>query len=337
MEPYVLDVHEHGAFIQDDFKLRRNVTVNAGLRYEIFTPGVERQDRLANYDPVGKRFIYAGEDGATRAANKKTQFGNWAPRLGLAWDISGNATTVLRTGYGITYFPIPHSAGSMIGLQPPWAISQNFSTETNPLNYSNLPLISQPFQPIQVVQPRTTAELNAANPRVLGHSFENETPYTQQWHLGIERALFTNYMVEVGYIGSAGKHLILRYNPNEVQPGLGSQASRRLIPELSNISNMVQFDPRNRSTYHAGILKVQRRFSQRPAVPLELHVVEVARLRRLGGERRRPDGRSADGHQPGRRARDRPASTCGTASSSAASTSCRSARASRCWTKASWA
>ena len=236
--------------------------MNAGLRYEIFTPGVERDNKIVNYDPTGKRFIYAGEDGASRSANKKTQYGNWAPRLGIAWDLFGDASTVLRTGYGITYFPIPHSAGSMIGLQPPYAISQNFSTETNPLNYANLPLISQPFQPIQTVKPLTTAELNAANPRVLGHSFENETPYTQQWHLGIERALFTDYMVEVGYIGAKGTHLIFPYNPNEVQPGLGSQASRRLIPELSNISNMVQFDPRNRSTYHAGILKVQRRFTQ---------------------------------------------------------------------------
>ncbi len=134
---YVLDVHEHGMFIQDDFKLRNNITVNAGLRYEIFTPGVEREDRLTNYDAVGKRFIYAGQDGASRSANKKTQYGNLAPRIGLAWDISGNATTVLRTGYGITYFPMPHAAGNMIGLQVPYAISQNFSTETNPLNYSN--------------------------------------------------------------------------------------------------------------------------------------------------------------------------------------------------------
>jgi hypothetical protein len=259
---YVLDVYEHGMFIQDDFKLRNNITVNAGLRYEIFTPGVEREDRLTNYDPVGKRFIYAGEDGASRSANKKTQFGNLAPRLGIAWDLSGNATTVLRTGYGITYFPMPHAAGNMIGLQVPYAISQNFNTETNPLNYSNLPTIANPFQPIQTVQPRTTAELNAANPRVLGHGFENETPYTQQWHLAIERALFSNYMVEVGYLGSKGTHLVVGYNPNEVQPGTGSQPSRRLIPELSNISNMIQFDPRNRSTYHAGILKVQRRFSQ---------------------------------------------------------------------------
>ncbi len=258
---YVLDVHEHGMFVQDDFKLRNNITVNAGLRYEIFTPGVEREDRLTNYDAVGKRFIYAGQDGASRSANKKTQYGNLAPRIGIAWDISGNATTVLRTGYGITYFPMPHAAGNMIGLQVPYAVSQNFSTETNPLNYSNLPLISQPFAPIATVQPRTTAELNAANPRVLGHSFENETPYTQQWHLAFERALFTNYMVEVGYIGSKGTHLVFGYNPNEVQPGTGTQASRRLIPELSNISNMILFDPRNRSTYHAGTLKVQRRFT----------------------------------------------------------------------------
>ena len=252
-----------------------------------------------------------------RALANKDAVGNWAPRLGIAWDVSGNATMVVRTGYGITYFPIPHSAGSMIGLQPPWAITQNFSTETNPLNYSALPLISQPFQPIQTIQPRTTAELNAANPRVLGHSFENETPYTQQWHLGIERALFTDYMVEVGYIGSKGTHLIFPWNPNEVQPGVGSQASRRLIPELSNISNMVQFDPRNRSTYHAGILKVQRRFS-RGLQFLSSYVVEVARLRRFGGERRRPDGgpQTVTNLNAGK---DRPASTCGTASFSAAS------------------
>ena len=74
---HVLDVHEHGMFVQDDFKLRNNITVNAGLRYEIFTPGVEREDRLTNYDPVGKRFIYAGQDGASRSANKKTHSAIW--------------------------------------------------------------------------------------------------------------------------------------------------------------------------------------------------------------------------------------------------------------------
>jgi hypothetical protein len=262
IEPYTLTVHEHGMFLQDDFKLSSRITVNAGLRYEIFTPGVEDEDRLANFDLANRQFVYAGENGVSRSANKKTQYGNWAPRIGLAWDLLGNATTVLRTGYGISYYPLPHSASSMIGLQPPWAISQNFTTETNPLNWAAVPTVAQPFPAIATVQPRTTAELNASNIRVLGHSFENETPYTQQWHLGFERQLFSNFLVDVGYLGAKGTHLIFGYNPNEVQPGLGSQASRRLIPELSNLSNMIQFDPRNRSTYHAGQLKVVRRFAQ---------------------------------------------------------------------------
>jgi hypothetical protein len=111
------------------------------------------------------------------------------------------------------------------------------------------------------VKPRTTAELQAANPRVLGHSFENETPYAEQWHLGIERRLVSALVAEVAYAGSAGKHLVFCYNPNEVQPGIGSQESRRLIQPLNRVSNMLQCDPRNRSTYHSGQLKVTQRFS----------------------------------------------------------------------------
>ena len=93
-------------FIQDDFKLRNNITVNAGLRYEIFTPGVESEDRLANYDPVGKRFIYAGEDGAIALGQQEDAVRQLraAPRPHVG--LTGDATTVLRTGYGITYFPI---------------------------------------------------------------------------------------------------------------------------------------------------------------------------------------------------------------------------------------
>ena len=61
--------------------------------------------------------------------------------------------------------------------------------------------------------------------------------------------------------GSASKHLMLCYNPNEIQPGPGSQNSRRLLQPIASVNNMLQCDPRNRSTFHAGTLKLQKRFS----------------------------------------------------------------------------
>jgi hypothetical protein len=144
----------------------------------------------------------------------------------------------------------------------PFTISQNVQHQTNPLDFSVVRTIDNPFPPIVPVKPLTTADLRAANPRVIGHGYENETAYAEQWHLGIERQLFSSLLVETEYVGSAGKHLTLCYNPNEVEPGPGSLDSRRLLQPVANLSNMLQCDPRNRSTYHAGTLRVQQRFAK---------------------------------------------------------------------------
>ena len=261
LEPYTLRTQEHGLFIQDDFKVSSRFTVNAGVRYEIFGAETEEDNKIVNFDPVNLRLIYAGEDGASRSVNKKTDYGNLAPRLGLTYDLFGDASTILRTGFGITYYPEQPSASNMIGQQVPYTISQNVSSVTNPTDFSTVRTIDDPFPAIAQVKPRTTAELQAANPRVLGHSFENETPYAEQWHLGVERRLMPALAVELTYAGSAGKHLVYCYNPNELQPGIGSQESRRLLQPLNRLNNMLQCDPRNQSTYHSGQLKLTQRFS----------------------------------------------------------------------------
>ncbi len=261
LEPYTLRTQEHGLFVQDDFKVSSRFTVNAGVRYEIFGAETEQDNKVVNFDPAGLRLIYAGEDGASRSVNKKTQLGNLAPRLGLTYDLFGDASTILRSGFGITYFPVQPSASNMIGQQVPYTVSQNVSFATNPTDFSGVRTIDDPFPAIATVKPRTTAELQAANPRVLGHSFENETPYAEQWHLGIERRLLASMALELTYAGTAGKHLVYCYNPNEVQPGIGTQESRRLIQPLNRLNNILQCDPRNRSTYHSGQMKVTQRFT----------------------------------------------------------------------------
>src|SRR4029450_14150074 len=66
--------------------------------------------------------------------------------------------------------------------------------------------------------------------------------------------------LELPSAASAGNHSVFCYTPNDVQPGIGSQESRRLIQPLNRLNNMLQCDPRNRSTYHSGQMKVTQRF-----------------------------------------------------------------------------
>jgi len=261
LEPYHLRTQEHGLYVQDDIKVSNRLTFNAGVRYEIFTSPTEEDNRIVNFDLANLRLIYAGEEGASDAVNLKTRKNNVAPRLGLTYLLTRDARTILRGGYGISYFPLAPSASNLLGQQVPYTISQNVNPEVNPTNFGALRSIDNPFPPIQPVKPRTTAELNAANPRVLGHGFENETPSAQQWHLSVERQLFGPLVAEIGYVGSAGKHLVFCYNPNEVQPGTGSQASRRLLQPLANVNTIVQCDPRNRSTYHGLQARVNQRYT----------------------------------------------------------------------------
>jgi hypothetical protein len=262
LEPYTLRTQEHSLFIQDDFKVNSRFTINAGVRYEIFGAETEEDNKIVNFDPVGLRLIYAGEDGASRSVNKETKYTNIAPRLGMTYDLFGDASTILRTGFGITYFPVQPSASNMIGQQVPYTISQTVAlAATNPTSFSNIRTIEDPFPPIVPVKPRTTAELQATTPRVVGHSFENETPYAQQWHLGVERRLLDAMALELTYAGSAGRHLLYCYNPNEIALGVGSRTSRRLIQPLNLVTDIVQCDPRNRSNYHSGQLKLTQRFT----------------------------------------------------------------------------
>jgi hypothetical protein len=264
---FLLDVYdytnsEHSAFVQDDWKLSQRLTVNLGLRYEVYVPDTERENRLPNYDPVGMRLVYAGET-ATERANKETRWGNFAPRLGVAWDVTGNAKNVVRAGYGRSYFPIPHAAGNLLEQNIPNSISQNYSVETNPLVYTpdRVPPLSNPFPPIVPRKPMTTAELNAANPIVFGHAFSNETPHMDTWQLSYERQITNTLMAEIAYAGSKGSNLIWVGNINEVQPGPGSQASRRLIQPLSNVATINYFDTNNESWYNGLQTKLNKRFS----------------------------------------------------------------------------
>jgi hypothetical protein len=115
-------------------------------------------------------------------------------------------------------------------------VSQTFQNEVTPANFSNPALVNigRPFPTPVPNKPTTTAALNAVTPAptIIGHEFSNLTPYAQSYGLNIERALTNTIVLEIGYAGSRGIHIPVFYNINEVLPGSGTIASRRLDPAV---------------------------------------------------------------------------------------------------------
>ncbi len=263
LEPYYTTNHEHAVYFQDDWKATRQLTLNLGVRWDFFVPDKEIRDRIVNFDRTNLQLAYAGEGGISRTAGKETRHGNIAPRVGLAYDLGGSGKTIIRSGFGISYFPVMPSGSNMLGEQVPYVVSQTpfGNIPVNPTDWTVIPTINRPFPDIKSVKPMTTAELNAASIGVLGHSFTNETPSQMTWNINLEHQIGKTLLAEVAYAGSHGAHLLFGYNPNEVQPGLGSQASRRLLQPISNISSITVFDPRNSSIYHGLATKLEKRFA----------------------------------------------------------------------------
>ena len=282
--PYYITNVQYAGFVQDDWKVTPRLTLNIGLRYDVFTPDVEKDNKLANFDFTKMAFVFAGLNGVSRSAGIQTRYGNVGPRFGLAFDLDGRSSTVLRAGYGISYFPVPFSASDELGQNPPFTISQTFSspatfplpaafTPANQCSPTNIsascqPIINNPFPQGAVALPvgtlTNTGSLNAAAPAIVAHAMKNQTPNMQTYTVGIERKTLGG-VAEVVYAGSRTIHIVYAYNPNEVglitPGGPTSQTARRLIQPLNNISTWVQEDPINSSNYNSLQTKYTTRYS----------------------------------------------------------------------------
>lgn len=263
LEPYYTTNQDHSLYFQDDWRVSSNLTLNLGVRWDAFVPDVEIRNRLVNFDLTHLTMAYAGEGGISNTAGKETQHHNFGPRIGMAYNVGGSGKTIIRSGFGVSYFPELPSGSNMLGEQVPYVISQTpfGNIPTNPTNFSTIPTINQPFPAIQTVKPTTTAALNASPVGILGHGFANQTPSMMTWNFNIERQISSSMMAEIAYAGSHSIHLVYGYNPNELQPGIGSVQSRRLLQPINNISSITVFDPRNSSTYQGLSGKLEKRFA----------------------------------------------------------------------------
>lgn len=280
---YITNV-QYATYVQDDWKVTPKLTLNLGVRYDIYTPDVEKHNKQANFDFSTLAFVFAGVNGTSRSAGIQQRNDDMGPRIGLAYDPTGSGNWVVRAGFGISYFPLPFSASDELGQNPPFTISQTFaSPQTDPLpsafatlnqcsptntSPSCQPVIQDPFPEGAVALPESdltnTAALNAAHPAIIAHSMSNPTPSMTTYTLSIEHQTLGG-VAEIAYAGSQSHHLVYAYNPNEVgliQPGGPTSTTlRRLIQPLNNITTWVQEDEINQSNYNALQVKYTKRYS----------------------------------------------------------------------------
>ena len=223
---------EYGFFVQDDFKVHPNVTLNLGVRYEVITPFVDRNDLMVNFDPNGTgnggrkgRFVVPTADVIPRIHPFFIQYGvvtadeagvgrglintdmnNVAPRLGIAWRL--NDATVLRGGYGIVY---PTSAAQ--GMRD--AIATNtFNQRVTKRNTLGLPGGINP----RGITPFTGGTIAVQGIAANAIPFDLQSPRIEQYNVTFEREFMANTGVRVSYIGARLHGLIGGFDLNELAP-----------------------------------------------------------------------------------------------------------------------
>jgi hypothetical protein len=213
------------AFAQDDWKVRRNLTLNIGIRWEYDAPLTEIRDQVATFHPgqqstvfpdapVG--MVYPGDTGVTRSTYKR-DLNNFAPRFGFAWDPSGSGKWSLRGGYGLFFdAPVSELTLQFLGVLP-YGLQTDQTTVTDftrPYATSQDNPIPQPFpfHPVSKGQHFDFAAVAPIGLTIMDPSFA--TPYSQMYNLQLQRQLATDWIVEVGYVGSKGTKLLNRRQQN---------------------------------------------------------------------------------------------------------------------------
>jgi hypothetical protein len=241
----------YAAFFQDDWRVTPRLTVNAGIRYEVETVIKDTNNALGNFDPnVGLVQVGFGISSPYNGDHN-----NFAPRLGLAWDVFGNGKTVVRAAGGIVYetaitYDVTNAVSNFLGLRTiptgvplynngiatpitaPGNIDLSSVTYTASTGISTIASNWQAFDPTQPISATNKALYAGATTvvgcgdgvltpgapcSIVGIDRNFRTPYVESWSLGIQRAITNSLSLEINYVGNHGVKLIGFTDVNQPQ------------------------------------------------------------------------------------------------------------------------
>jgi hypothetical protein len=208
VDPFTHLQHRIGLFVQDDFRIRNDLTLNLGLAWEFNSPWVEKDDRQSNIDLTTGRLILAGQDGNGRALYDP-YYGGFEPRLGFAW--TPTSKWVLRGGFGIVQYMEGTGKNLRLTQNPPFNFEGRrvFDATTGPgratLGFAD-------------IIPQTQG-----GPGTLFRIFppDLKPQITKQWNIFVERQLSDSISGQIGYVGSRSDNMIVPFDFNqpEADPG----------------------------------------------------------------------------------------------------------------------
>ena len=246
--------NSYNVFVVDDFRVSTGLSLNLGLRYEFFAPWQEKYGHAANLD-VAPNFaavapVTPGQPGpfggTYPAALINPDRNNFAPRLAIAWKPNPKGKLLIRAGYGWYYNPSQYNQFQQrLAAQPPFAVTNTVTTSSaDPLTLSS-GLLQQSGKTI------TNTYAVALNYRDM---------YAQSWNIGVQRDLARMLVLEASYLGTKGTRLDVPESPN--QAPLGSSLTSEQRYPIANAGNFTYDTPVGNSIYHAGQLRLTRRFAK---------------------------------------------------------------------------
>jgi hypothetical protein len=241
----------YGFYVGDRWQPHRDITLDLGLRYEYF-PLVNREgDRgVERLDVATMQVLLGGVGDVPRNVGLKTSKADFAPRVGIAWRVSDR--TVLRSGYGLTYNPLPF-ARPLRGAYP-LTINNTYVSLNSWQPYGTLergiPEFTGPGPTEGHVPLPSTASMRTPDPDNVGRG------YIQSWNASFERRLPWDMSVNAAYVGSKTTRGFANIELNVSPPG-GGEAGRVFFPRTASTT---LFGGWNTARYHSMQLQLSRPF-----------------------------------------------------------------------------
>lgn len=233
-----------GAFISDNYKVTPRFQAELGFRFEWNGTPTEGGGRLVNFDTNTATLVHVSQ-----AFNQNY---NYEPRVGFIYDLRGNGTTILRAGYGIQADQPVSGVVTGLASNPPNA---------NPVSVTSSPSVGLPVGSVYSSAALASLAPSATNPLL-------SNAYTESYNLNLQQQFAQGVVMEIGYIGSQGKHLRIQRNINQfIYPGgVATRPFATLSPSSSirpgaGLGNIAFIDSDSLSNYNALWFTVRKAFS----------------------------------------------------------------------------